>query len=387
MKIGILIDRLNVGGVEKTAIQEVIAMKKLGKDVSLLVLSRKAVVKGAHEDLLERVSVEYLDDKLPKVLRFSFKFPVFAFFSFFHVSYALLLPIFVKKSDYDYIVSHGSYTTITALLLKWFRGIPYSTYFWDPISYIVPRVYKDKLPGLVLKLFVVFAKSLDKLLVRNADVIFTAGDTHNEYFVNECGCSEEKIIVVNPGTPLGKPISEKQGHVLMVTTWKAGKHPEYVFEIIREVPKVKIKMVGGWIGKSMLERFRREMKRLGFDKNIELFGEANEEQLAKLYPKALVHLTTNLEKGFGMPTLEAAACGTTFIVPLGSGVCSVFEDTVDGFFTEEKNTKEIASKISLLMNDEKKAIEMGLSAYNKVKEGFSWEAHAKKISDKISSFS
>lgn len=379
MKIGVLIDRLNVGGVEKAAIQEVIAMRGLGKDATLLVLSRKAVVEGAHKDLLKGVPIEYLDDRFPSFLKVTFKFPVFAFFSFFHLSYAAMLPFVIKNSEYDHIISHGSYTSITTLLLKWFKKMPYSIYFWDPSYYIVQRVYEGDLPKFVLNLLTFMARLLDRVLVKNANFVFAAGDTHNDYFTKECGCSKSQVVVVNPGTPLGKPTSKKENHVLMVTTWKVGKHPEYVFEIVRALPQVKIKMVGGWLDEGMLNSFEQQLKQRKIEKNIELFGEADEKQLAKLYPVALVHLTTNLEKGFGMPTLEAAASGTTFIVPEGSGVCAVFEDNIDGFFTPEKDTKKIAEVIRRLMNDKKKAVEMGTNAYNKVKSGFSWKAHAQKI--------
>lgn len=354
-------------------------MRSLGADATLLVLSRKAVVEGAHQDLLKKIPVEFLDDRLPKPLRFTFKFPVFTFFSFFHLSYAVLLPFVVKKSDYNYIVSHGSYTSITALTLRWFRKIRYSIYFWDPANYIVQRVYGDNLPAFLLDFFVFFAKLLDKLLVKNADYIFVAGETHNKYFIKECGSDKAKVKIVNPGTPIGKPSKNKEDHVLMVTTWKAGKHPEYVFEIIKKLPRVKIVMAGGWLDEEMLKSFKAQMKKLQFEKNIKLFGEANEKQLATLYPKATVHLTTNLEKGFGMPTLEAAACGTTFIVPKGSGVCAVFEDGVDGFFTDEWDTKEIVGKVKLLLDNKSKAVKMGLNAFKKAKIGFSWNAHAQKI--------
>ena len=44
MKIGVLIDRLNFGGVEKIAIEEVAALRKINEDAHLLILRRKAVV-------------------------------------------------------------------------------------------------------------------------------------------------------------------------------------------------------------------------------------------------------------------------------------------------------------------------------------------------------
>lgn len=379
MRIGVLIDRLNIGGVEKASIQQVRSLQKLGVDATLLVLSRKSIVEGAHRDLLEEIKVEYLDDRLPSLFRFTFGFPMFAFFSFFHISYPFLIPFVIKSDEYDYILSHSSYTSFTAVTIRKFRRIPYSIYFWDPVNFILNRVYKGKIPNLLISMFTVFAKVLDKMLATNADVVFSAGDTFIDYFVETCGCTREKVVVVNPGTTLGKPTKNKGNHVLMVTTWKKGKHPEYVFEIIKFFPKVKIKMVGGWLDDQMLVSFKKGLKENGFEKNVEILGEANEQQLAEYYPKSPVHLTTNLERGFGMPTLEAAACGTTFIVPLGSGVCSVFEDGIDGFFIKEHDTKEIVAKIKLLMGDKELAIKMGMNAYKTAKKDHTWEAHTQKI--------
>lgn len=381
MKFGVLIDRLNVGGVEKSAIQEVKSLRELGKDATLLVLSRKSVVEGAHQDLVDQVPVEYLDDRLPKLLKFTFKFPGFAFFSLFHVTYPILLPFVLKTKEYDHILSHGSYTTLSALGLKLFRKIPYSIYFWDPTNYIIKRVYTGKFPRSLLGIFAFIGRMVDKMLVVFSDQVFVAGDTHNSYLTQYI--PENKITVVNPGTPLGTPTKEKDKRVYMVTTWKEGKHPEYVFELLEAIPAMKVVMVGGWIGDTLRKEFETEMDKRNLRDRIELWGEANEEQLKELYPKALVQLTTNLEKGFGMPVLEAAACGTVSIVPLGSGVCSVFEHGVDIFYSKEKDTEEISGYLRQLLEDPQLAIDMGMKAYNRVKESHTWQAHSRKIYDKI----
>ena len=81
MKIGILIDRLNVGGVEKIAIEQVRSLREEKVDAYLVILRRKAVVSNAFPELLKKIPIIYLDDRLPEILRFSFKFPVFYFFS------------------------------------------------------------------------------------------------------------------------------------------------------------------------------------------------------------------------------------------------------------------------------------------------------------------
>ena len=151
-KIGILIDRLNIGGVEKTAINQVKALNALGFDATLLVLTRRAVVEGAFPDLLQDLPIAYLEDFLPSFCRFSFKIPIAAFFSFFHISYPFLLPFFIPTKEYDYIISHSSYTTFSAITLRIFRKIPYSIYFSVPIYFILTRVFPNNIHNVDLRL-------------------------------------------------------------------------------------------------------------------------------------------------------------------------------------------------------------------------------------------
>lgn len=381
MKVGVLIDRLNVGGVEKTAINEVITLRKLGYEAYLLILSRNSVmdVSTVFHDELSNTPIIYLEDFIPKIFRFSFKFPGFAFFSFFHLSYALLLSIYYNWKQYDYILSHSSYTTFTALGAKIFCKVPYFIYFWDPISFIVTRVYKKTFPKPLLVAISYLGMFLDMLLVKNAKNVITAGTTHHDYFKKYC--NDSKLVVAHPGVSFYTKSETKNNKekVLMVTTWKEGKQPEYVFELVKALPTLKLQLLGAWKDQTEKKRFLEKIIRLGFKNNIEIIPRADSITLGKYYKEALVLLTTNLEKGFGMPVLEAAACGTSFIVPNGSGVCSIFQHGVHGYFSEEKNTQEIVKYIQAFLKDKKLAQNLGDKAYGVAKSGFTWEDHIKRI--------
>ena len=110
-----------------------------------------------------------------------------------------------------------------------------------------------------------------------------------------------------------------------------------------------------------------------------MVGEVSEKVLGEYYSKALVLLQTNDDKGFGMPALEAASCGTTFIVPKGQGVCNHFINEVDGFYTNEKDTEAIIDYLSLLMKNNKLAMRMGIHAFNSVGENYTWKNHARSL--------
>lgn len=377
-KIAVLIDRLNVGGVEKIAIEEVKALRELGKNAYLVVLRRKGVVDNAFEDLRKGLPTVFLDDRLPFFLKFSFKFPVSNFFSLFHISYPFLIPFVLKKNEFDYFIVHGTCTAFTAIGIKKFKKLGYSVFIWDPISYILSRVYSKNFPKFFLKNLILIAGFLDKIIINNADVILVGGDAHDKFIRSKN--SKVKIETIPPSVhSLKRILNHKENYVLMVTAWKHGKNPEYVFELLKKMPKLKIKMVGKWLDGFYKKEFIAKVRENKFINNIEVVGEVNEEELSKYYSRALILLQTNDDRGFGMPALEAAGHGTTFIIPKGQGVCNLFIDKADGFYTKEKDTNSIINYLRLLINNKELAAKMGKSAWQKVSAEYSWKNHAQAL--------
>lgn len=377
MKIGVLIDRLNVGGVEKIAIEEVIALRESGEDASLVVLREKALVLNAFPDLLKDVPILYLDKRLPKFLRFSFRFPGFHFFSWFHLTYPLFLPFVMKRQEFDYLISHGTYTSLSAVAFRKRNKIHFSAFIWDPASYILERVYTGRFLSPVLWVLKKLATGFDKFLINNMDNVLVGGAAHDPFI---CRMNPRKAIeTVYPSVhPITKQI-KKDRYVLMVTAWKEGKHPEYIFELLQNLPDIHIKMVGKWIDPLYKKEFEKAVQASGFSEQIEIVGEVSESELSNYYAHARVLLQTNDDKGFGMPAIEAAGRGTTFIIPEGQGVCDLFTDGKDGYYTKERETKKIVSLIRDLTENKELADSMGKSALDRVKSNYSWEKHAVKL--------
>jgi glycosyltransferase involved in cell wall biosynthesis len=377
MKIGILIDRLNVGGVEKIAIEEVIALRKLGEDAQLVVLREKAVVQDAFSDLLRDVPIVYLDKRLPRPLRFSFRFPVFSFFSSFHLTYPLFLPFVVKRKEFDYFIVHGTYTCLSAITINKTRKIKFSAFIWDPASYILDRAYGARFLAPVLWILKKTAYVLDKFLINNMDNVLVGGPAHNA-FIHKIN-PRKNIEVIYPSVhPISKPL-KKDDYVLMVSAWKNGKHPEYILEIVRKLPDIHIKMVGKWIDPLYRQEFEKLVKGNGLAKQIEIVGPVSESELSEYYAHARVLLQTNDDRGFGMPAMEAAGSGTTFIIPRGQGVCSLFVNGEDGFYTKEKDTETILKLLRQLMENKELATRIGNKAWEKAKNNYSWEKHAQEL--------
>lgn len=382
MKVGILIDRICFGGIEKTAIEEVLWLKRLGIDARLLILKTQDLVPGAFEDLLEGLQVEYLDNGIPNFLRFSFKFPFFTFFSLFHITYPFIIPFWVRRKEYDLIVAHGTYTSFTSIGLRFFRGIPYAVFVWDPVTYIIDRVYKKGVFKWSWVLVSLIARLLDIFIINNSKAVITAGNCHMPY-LRIAARDKVPIFKLYPGCDPEKYFpSKREDYILIVTTWKKGKDPNYLLEIMQFLQKAHLIVAGDWLDKSLKQDFLEKLHRFRLEGIITLKENLSQTALKELYKKARVLLVTNSEKGFGMPVLEAAACGCSFVIPDDCGVCEIFNNGEHGYFVKEKDTDKIVYFLDNLLNDKELAIKMGHSAWKVANEN-SWVNHAEKLADII----
>ena len=379
MKIGVMIDRLNVGGVEKIAIEEVKALKDLNQDTYLLVLRRKAVVEEAFKDILDDIQIIYLDDRLPDFLRLSVKIPFFYFFSSFHLTYPFLIPFVVKKNEFDFIISHNTYTSFTAITLSRFKKIPYAIYVWDPISYIIGKAYTKGPIKRLNFVLINIAKFVDRLIIDNAKFILVSGDLHAEYIKNILG-SKKRIIFLPPGHSILSKIPKRRGnYIFTATAWKEGKGLEDLLKITQKVKGIKLIIAGKWIHENYKNNIMFLIKKLNIGNRIKICDEVSEKDLNMYYSRARAAININNERGFGLVALEAASNGCTFIITEDSGAARYFKRNKDGFYFKYGDLSSLERYIQKLINDENLAFRMGKHAWETVKNNYTWGKHAEAL--------
>lgn len=365
MKIGILIDELVPGGLQKVAIRECEGLQRKGNQVTLLVLSKRN--NNQLKDITKHIKIEYLEDKLPKWQKVSFRFPVFAYFSLFHLTYPLFLPAKIRAGEFDIILAHGSFVCPTALAIKRKHKIPVVSFIWDPASYIIPKAYSKTLLKTFFPIMVPLAKIFDKAIIKKSDLI-----------VSSCPCDYTNDIV--PSAYDGpKEIPQKDyqlGYFLSVTKWNAGKNPFFLLEILENVPEMELKVVGAWENKELLKEFHNAILKRGLSKRVEVIGEVTQNALGNLYRKAGAFIYPNFE-AFGMGALEAAAYANPIIMPKGSGVLH-FISKESGIFPKEGDLQGFISAVKKLMIEPQQAKKMGVEAFNSA-QNLRWENHVQKI--------
>ena len=121
---------------------------------------------------------------------------------------------------------------------------------------------------------------------------------------------------------------------------------------------------------------RRTADEAGVRQDVRFFGFVPHQTLAALYRMATLFAFPSLYEGFGLPPLEAMACGTPVVT---SRISSLPEVVGDGaLLVDPYSEEEIAQAISRVLDDEdlrRRLVERGLERA----AGFSWERSARQI--------
>ncbi len=379
MKFGIIIDEIRYGGVEKAAIFQAAALNKAGQEAVLVVLRRTSSI--AFKDILEGLKKVYVSDLLPAPLKLSFKFPLFRFFSFFHVTYALLLRFVSLNLRFDVIISHGTFTCFSGVALSRAQSVPHVAFIWDPVSYILETAYfrtPSRWRSLLIPLILPIGRSLDTWICTNATKVLTASRYHMPS-LRSFSAGSPKVQLVLPGTDIREQVrASREPYAILATAWKPGKDPDLVLELASRIEGLRFLMVGAWLSDSMKALFLSKVSDLGLNDSVSVAGTVNEETLLDLYSRAMVFLQLRPDVGFGLPALEAAGQGCTFVIPDGQGVCDIFRDGRDGHFVSKEDRTAVAKILEQFSVNPKLAVSMGTNAWIAAR-AFSWEQHAKHL--------
>jgi len=127
----------------------------------------------------------------------------------------------------------------------------------------------------------------------------------------------------------------------------------------------------GWGG----DVIARKIRSLGLEAHVKLTGYVAREDMPALYSMADLFVYPSLYEGFGLPPLEAMACGTPAVVSDGSSLKSVVAD--GGLRVDPTNVSGLAEAVRRVLVDEnlrKDLIERGM----KRARCFSWAAAARE---------
>lgn len=136
--------------------------------------------------------------------------------------------------------------------------------------------------------------------------------------------------------------------------------------------KVMLFVIGG--NTSMINKYQHISEKLEVEEQVLFFG--YQKDVNGLLNAADVMILASSIEPWGLVGLEAMSTGTPFISTKTHGAKEYLNDGINGLFTEQ-NGKDIADKVTLLMNDNDLYTRMCNNA-RKTAEKYSWD----KVTDK-----
>lgn len=213
-----------------------------------------------------------------------------------------------------------------------------------------------------------FIRYLYKISIKKADHIICVSESTAKDLKSILNIPEGKIdLIYGATTDYLKPydknyarkfIAEKykvpENFILTVSTIEPRKNLTTLFKAIDILDKTKdfpyqLIVIGkrGYKAESIL----KSIKNIGVDTKIRLLGYVHDKDLPMFYSAARIFVYPSIYEGFGLPLLEAMACGTPVITTNSSSLPEVIGDA--GILIEPYNINRFARAIYELTTNNK----------------------------------
>lgn len=215
-------------------------------------------------------------------------------------------------------------------------------------------------------------------LLKNALKIITVSKASKQDILENFKISEEKIEVIYPGVDIKtfKPLTlKRENFILWVGSTRFYKNLHGLlkaFMILKEGYKIEHKLILVGICAENVKDIISE----SLAKGVILIKDADDLTLLNLYNRASIFVFPSLFEGFGLPPLEAMACGCPVVVSNAGSLPEVCGDSA--VYCNPYDPEDIARAIYEVLSSEelKNCLSQKGLARAKI---FSWEKTAEEI--------
>ncbi|MEW5899861.1 MAG: glycosyltransferase family 4 protein [Acidobacteriota bacterium] len=262
--------------------------------------------------------------------------------------------------EIDLIISHSA----TTLFLSFITNV---------LSARCIGIIHDTHPGENGPLFN-FWRDLWLRRSRGLDLVFTDNLTDRQRLLEKYGFPPQKVHCTGGGTdPLRYGFSAtKEDRLIFVGRFVRSKNIGPLVESLpalrREAGNVKLALIGSGILRDEIESL---VARSGLDHQVEVRSGLNDQQKIAELQRSKIYISLSQVEGFGMPVVEAMACGA---VPVVSDIPAhrfIFQGRKVGFLV--KDAKELTSKTAFLLREDAVWLEMAEQARRLVEEMWTWK--------------
>ncbi|MBU0676661.1 MAG: glycosyltransferase family 4 protein [Verrucomicrobia bacterium] len=249
---------------------------------------------------------------------------------------------------------------------------------------LIPLIFPDHAPkSKKTRFFPVYKKLITEVGAR-ADVIITPSESSRKDVIERLGLPEsahDKVVAIPEGVskdyqPVTK-IERREKTILYVGRLDPYKKVEELVKafglVLAEVPEARLRIIGP--EDVRYPEARQRAQRAGIDKWIQWQGYVDGPALLDAYQQANVLAFPSSYEGFGLPVLEAMACGLPVVC---SNVSSIPEVTGDAaVMVNPSNVDELAKALTRVLTDADHARNLRIRGLDRAAH-FTWERTAEK---------
>jgi glycosyltransferase involved in cell wall biosynthesis len=225
------------------------------------------------------------------------------------------------------------------------------------------------------------------ILIKNSKAIVCVSEFTKREVINYFGIHDKPVFVIYEGydrekfyqRPFGK-IKQKYGipldYLLYIGDMKPYKNIEKTLEAFKRLNlKKHVFVIGGRKDARYFPNIKKKIDELALHDRVIMPGYIVEEDLPSLYSEASAYIQPSLYEGFGLPPLEAMACGCPVIVSRAASLPEVCDNAA--WYIDPEDVGSIAEGISKVLTDtmlRSSLIQKGLAR----SKYFSWERSAQE---------
>ena len=237
--------------------------------------------------------------------------------------------------------------------------------------------------------FRLFYRAITPLICRGSKHIITVSEFSKSELSHFYNLPLESISVVYNAVTSSfcseKKNKENDEYILAVSSLKENKNfPTIISAFLllqKEIPNIKLYLIGDLYSNSF-NSMSELLKIIKENEHIKCLGRVDDSYLIECYNNAIAFIFPSLYEGFGIPPLEAQACGCPVVSSNSSSLVEVLKDSA--LFNDPMDINGFANNLRKLVKDVNLRNDLVKKGYVNVNR-FSWKNSAQKIVDIINS--
>lgn len=256
-------------------------------------------------------------------------------------------------------------------------GVPVVTTVHHPLtvdrraSFVRDETFKDAVGTMKF-----YPIGMQAFVARRLDIVFTSSEVSGRQIVQDFGVRPDRLRNVRNGldvdhfSPDPKVPKSESSLLCVGRSTDPNKGIRTLIHALSKLPHhVTLTLVDDDSPDNQVRDWAREV---GVLERLRLTGRVESDELVRLYREAAVVVVPSRYEGFGLPAVEAMACGTPVIATRAGALTEVMQLTEGGLLAERDDPDSIATGVRTLLESPETRAMMAKRGRERVVESLSW---------------